>query len=370
MKALILSCGTGGGHNAAGNAVKEALERRGHTVKMLNPYDLKSKKTSHFIDKAYIKTVRVSPKLFGAIYSLGNAYRKLPFRSPVYFANAGMVKRLNALFEKEKPDIVFMPHIFPAEIITNMKNRGIKTPKTVFIATDYTCIPFTEEADCDAYIIPSDKLIPEFKSYKLPDDKIYPLGIPVSQRFSSPPTREEAARILELDSNKRYILVSGGSMGAGKLVWAIKLLYDAFKNDGNTGLIVICGSNEWLYKQLSKRYADKITAVRYTDKMAEYMRLADVYVTKPGGLSSTEGAVLGVPIVHTLSIPGCETKNMRFFANNGMSVPVKKLSKELSSATLGLRNRDKAAKMLSNQKKYINASAAEDICKLAEEMTV
>ena len=38
MEALILSCGTGGGHNAAGYAVKEELERRGHNVKMLDPY--------------------------------------------------------------------------------------------------------------------------------------------------------------------------------------------------------------------------------------------------------------------------------------------------------------------------------------------
>ena len=40
MDALILSCSTGGGHNAAGFAVKEELERRGHQVTMLDPYTL------------------------------------------------------------------------------------------------------------------------------------------------------------------------------------------------------------------------------------------------------------------------------------------------------------------------------------------
>ena len=38
MEALILSCGTGGGHNSAGIAVKEELLLRGHHVTMLNPY--------------------------------------------------------------------------------------------------------------------------------------------------------------------------------------------------------------------------------------------------------------------------------------------------------------------------------------------
>ena len=31
MRVLILSCGTGGGHNAAASAMKEALEARGHS---------------------------------------------------------------------------------------------------------------------------------------------------------------------------------------------------------------------------------------------------------------------------------------------------------------------------------------------------
>ena len=125
MKAIILSCGTGGGHNAAGLAVKEELESRGHSVLMLNPYSLKSERTERIINQVYIKTVQKAPRVFGAVYALGNAYRRLPFRPPVYFVNGGMAKRLDMFFKEEKPDIVIMPHVFPAEIITNMKSLGI-----------------------------------------------------------------------------------------------------------------------------------------------------------------------------------------------------------------------------------------------------
>lgn len=38
------------------------------------------------------------------------------------------------------------------------------------------------------------------------------------------------------------------------------------------------------------------------------MAAADVLFTKPGGLTTTEAAVKGIPIVHTRPIPGCETK--------------------------------------------------------------
>ena len=35
MDALILTCGTGGGHNSAAKAVKEEMERRGHHVHLM-----------------------------------------------------------------------------------------------------------------------------------------------------------------------------------------------------------------------------------------------------------------------------------------------------------------------------------------------
>ena len=368
MKALILSCGTGGGHNAAGRAIKEELERRGDSVLMLNPYDLAGKHTAKRIDETYIKTVQAAPRVFGAVYSAGNAYRKLPFRSPVYFANAAMINKLQRLFEKEKPDVVFMPHLFPAEIITNMKNRGMAVPKTVFIATDYTCIPFTEETDCDAFVIPTAKLTAEFLRRGIPRNKLVPLGIPVSRAFSEPIPRDEAAEITGLDKNKRYILISGGSMGAGKLAFAIKLLYDRYKKDERIRLVVICGSNNRLYNHLDGRYSGKITAVRFTDKMAAYLRMADVYVTKPGGLSTTEAAVMGVPTVHIMSIPGCETRNMSYFDRYGMSIAVNRIGARLPKAVDRLLNKAESEKITENQRKYINPNAAADICRLAERL--
>ena len=40
MEALILSCATGGGHNAAAEAMQEELQCRGHHVQLLDPYVL------------------------------------------------------------------------------------------------------------------------------------------------------------------------------------------------------------------------------------------------------------------------------------------------------------------------------------------
>ena len=91
MDALILSCGTGGGHNAAASAIVEELTSRGHRAVMLNPYMLHSRRLAEKIDSLYIKAAQKAPTAFGAVYSAGELYRRLPFRSPVYFVNYSMV---------------------------------------------------------------------------------------------------------------------------------------------------------------------------------------------------------------------------------------------------------------------------------------
>ena len=64
MHVLILSCSTGGGHNAAGAAMKEALEAAGHQAVLLHYMDLAGKKVADTVDNTYLKMVKRSPKMF------------------------------------------------------------------------------------------------------------------------------------------------------------------------------------------------------------------------------------------------------------------------------------------------------------------
>ena len=182
MDALIFSCGTGGGHNSAANALKQELLRRGHRVTMLDPYSLSNTRVGSLINQSYINLVKKTPRLFGLVYQLGNLYRRLPVHSPVYHINHRMALPVQRFLEEGNFDLIIMPHIFPGEILTNMRDHGICLPPTLLIATDYTCIPFTEEVQCDRYVIPSDDLCPAFTRWGIPKERLYPLGIPVDQK--------------------------------------------------------------------------------------------------------------------------------------------------------------------------------------------
>ena len=368
MDALILSCGTGGGHDSAANAILEAMNLRGHKAEMLNPYTLKSNRLANGINHTYIASARHTPRAFGAVYQLGNAYRRLPFRSPIYFVNRRMNAVLQAYFAQNHFDAVIMTHLFPAEILTNMKRHGIAIPKTVFVATDYVCTPFTEETECDAYVIPTEDLAADFINRGIPKEKIYPFGIPTHSTFAVSEAREEAKRRLGLDADKKYILITGGSMGGGRMDKAIVKLRSHFAEKKDVELIIVCGSNQGLYDKLNAQADPGIKVIGYTDDMASFMKASNLFITKPGGLSSTEAAVCGIPVLHTSPIPGCESYNSRYFSENGMSISGGITKHILQAVDEILANEEASSSMVACQKRHINPLAAAQICELAEKL--
>lgn len=366
MDALILSCGTGGGHNTAAYAIKEELLRRGNHAVMISPYLLHSQKLADRINRAYVSIAQNIPACFGAIYNLGEAYRRLPCKSPIYYLNAKMVPLMEEYLNRNNFDVVIMTHLFPAEIMTQMKDHGIKIPKTILIATDYTCIPFTEDTDCDAYIIPAEQLCHEFQSRGIPREKIFPLGIPVRADFTMQISKKEARKILGLAADKKYLLISGGSIGAGSLKRTIELLHGQCTND--TRIIVICGNNTRLYNRLVEKYGDVMEIVQGTEQMAIYLRASDLYFSKPGGLSSTEAAVMGVPLIHLPPIPGCETKNVHFFRSCGMSYRIDTTRQNVLQALALITDTPKCSEMIQKQQKMIRRNSASSICDFAESL--
>lgn len=356
MDALILSCGTGGGHNAAGAAIKEELIKRGYNVKFFNPYALKSNRLARVIDRAYVGLVQKAPKVFGVVYRIGNAYRKLPFHSPVYYANGRIAAIIEDYIEKNKCDIIIMPHLFPAEIITQMKRKGYELPPTVFIGTDYTCIPFTEETECDYYVIPAKDLEKEYVKRGIKNEKLRPFGIPVREAFNQNIEADEAKKLLGLKGDDRYIFISGGSIGAGNVEKAVKNLTDYYE-ETNVKFIIICGNNKKLLNRLEKKYREKCILIGHTEEIAKYMMASDLIIGKPGGLSSTEAAVVGKPFIHITPIPGCETYNMKYFAGKGMSIPVKRITEKFGKICDKTMEKDNKKKMICQQENNILANA-------------
>jgi processive 1,2-diacylglycerol beta-glucosyltransferase len=91
------------------------------------------------------------------------------------------------------------------------------------------------------------------------------------------------------------------------------------------------------------------------------MSAADVLLSKPGGISSTEAAVVQVPLIHTLAIPGVETKNARFFARKGMSINARTIDEAAYDTNILANNPIISEYIMKMQRKNINPNATNDI---------
>ena len=365
MNVLILSCGTGGGHNTAGMAVADELRRRGHTVVFEDAFALVGHTAAKVVNNTYIKTVQYAPKAFGAMYSISETVSSnIPGHSAVYLANSLCTHALKKLLTALRFDAVVMTHIFPAHMLTSPRKRGVTIPTCYLVATDYTCHPFSQEAECDLIVTPSKELDYMFVEAGIPARKLLPLGIPVKCEFSHAISKEAACKELGLSADHRYILLSGGSIGASSMSGSIAALVRYLEDDAQKHLIVICGSNERLYDKLRQNYAGhkQIHIVGKTDKMPLFMKASDVFITKPGGLSTTEAAVSGTPLILMPPIPGCETYNIHFFEKHGMCVAVNDPETELVTALKSLESEDAILHMRHAQHTFINDHSTIDLC--------
>ena len=129
--------------------------------------------------------------------------------------------------------------------------------------------------------------------------------------------------------------------------------------------VVLVGNNRELYEDLAEKYHfTRVLPVAYTDQVSTYMDAANVLFTKPGGLSSTEAAAKGIPLVHTDPIPGWETDNAAFFQRLGLCRTGKKNRDFVQGALELLCSQDQRQEMLHCQRENINPHAATDIWRI------
>lgn len=362
MKALILSCNTGGGHNSAAKAIAEELISHGEEAYVLDYLCLAGKGISKLVGDGYVQIVKKTPLLFGLIYKLGILISRITRKSPVYYVNGRMAKYLRSYLKEHPADVLIMPHLYPAETITYMKRKGMDLPVTIAVMTDYTCIPFWEETDCDHYILPHEALRKSCIKKGIPNEKIQTFGIPVAKNCQLKISKAESRKKLGLEVNQKYFLIVGGSMGAGDF---IELIQKLISSTDSEQILAICGNNRKAERKLKKKFKEesRVIVLGFTDQMPLYLRACDVVFTKPGGLTSTEAAVIRVPIIHTAPIPGCETINRRFFMRAGMSWSAITVKGQVSKGIRLMNDLNAQKKMVNRQAKEIHGDAAEQLYK-------
>ncbi len=367
MRLLILTCNTGEGHNSAAYALQEEALCQGHTAEIVDPLSLGSKHVGELASSIYNRMIQKAPELFGLIYRAGDVYSSTGIPSPVYFATSRYAQCLTKYIKEKQIDAVISTHLYGMEVVTAAKKqKDFKTPCSA-VLTDYTCIPFLAETRQELYFIPHEDLKEEMIRHGIPEEKIFSHGMPIRKKFTNPIGRQNARNQLILPQNDRIYLIMTGGEGSGNVTDLCRELLR--QESGSFLAIVMSGRNNGMKEEVERIFANeaKIQSVCFTEEVSLYMEAADVILSKPGGLSSTEIAALGVPLVHTMAIPGCETRNADFFSKRFMSVKASHAEEAIGSAWLLANHEPLAEKMREQQRKNIPLDAAEKIIRQVEQ---
>ena len=358
MNVLILSCNTGAGHNTAATALKNHFLSLNIPCEMADSLAHISKPASHIISDGHVFIYRKLPTTFGKAYE----YEETHSMKPVYKLMSLGAESLYRKIREEGYDTIICTHVFAAMMVTEIKKRHKSNFKHYFISTDYTCHPGMEEVDADVYFTPHPLIDEEFARKGDSPEKLIPYGIPIRDEFYTPIGKQEARRKLELPENARILLLSCGSMGAGPMM---KLATDLASNIGkNAYLVAICGTNQHLYNKMSEALAERsnVRVIGFTQRIKLYMEASDLFLTKPGGLSSTEAFYLRLPMIAINAVPGCETRNIEFFEKHGLAETAKSADDIVHLALRRLRDEKYLGKISERIADFFKGNPTADIC--------
>lgn len=356
MRTLILSCNTGEGHNSCAKAIKEVYDAKGEVCQIEDALGFISKRVSRFISSWHTRIYRHCPGWFRRGYGYSEQH-------PVLFQERSLVYRLLTkgaegiyrLICEENYDTVICTHVFPALMMTEvLKRYPMMQLRTGFVATDYTCSPSTEISDLDVYFIPDAALAEEFIQKGVPKEKLVGSGIPIRQMFCQNLEKETAKSQFNIPGQQKHLLMMCGSMGCGPMARLASAVAERLEE--NWALTVVCGTNRRLYGQLSRRFASlpNVHVRGYVADMSALMDSADLYLTKPGGISVTEAADKSLPMVFIDAVAGCEEYNKEYFLAVGgaaAGADVDGLADVCYSLLAEDAARDEMVKALSRQRK-------------------
>lgn len=318
MRILMLSANTGEGHNSSAKALIEVLQSRGVECVMQDCLAFLSPNFSKFVCQWHVRIYQYGGKIFDKGYRLLENHSAPDNFNPIYeLISLGAGKLRDTVMEGDYDGVVCV-HPFAGIMVSELRRSwGMDIP-TFLVATDYTCSPTVEQCSLDTFFIPAQEVCGEFDLAGIPKESQDVSGIPVRQIFYQKKDKAEARQALALPDSGTVALVMCGSMGCGPIQRIAAETLSQMPEDGV--MVAVCGRNEKLREEMEEIHDPRLRVLGFIDNFPDYLDAADMIITKPGGLSSTEAANKHVPMVFINTVGGCESRNFDHFVKKGYAV--------------------------------------------------
>jgi processive 1,2-diacylglycerol beta-glucosyltransferase len=192
-------------------------------------------------------------------------------------------------------------------------------------------------------------------------------GIPIMPQFSRKLSRVECAAELGIDAHKRTLLMMSGGAGVGGIESLAERLVGL---DHDLQIIALAGCNETLLAALQRiaaRHPGRLFPMAFTRTIERAMAAADVAITKPGGLTTSECLAMQLPMIVISPIPGQEERNADFLLEAGAALKAIDAAALEYKVRLLLDEPQRLAAMRESMRLKARPNAAADVLRLIAE---
>lgn len=280
MKVLIFTGAFGMGHYTAAQAIKEEILKEQPEVKVI---------TIDMIEYIFPKLSRVIYGCFNFMVDkfslIYNFFNKIVARRVSVPLKKSVIRKIDLLLKNNDVDLVIST--FPAcsqYFAAYKKTKKCNIPLYTYI-TDISVNEEWISEQTDMYFVGAETTKKLLLDKGVENNKIVINGIPIRQIF-----KEE--KIIETVKDKKEVLIIGG--GLGLIPCSMDFLQNLSK-DKSIKITFIAGKNKKLLELIKKQYPE-IEAIGYTDKVDQYMKKADLIISKSGGITLFEAIFSETPL--------------------------------------------------------------------------
>lgn len=344
-KILLLAASLGAGHLRAAEAIARALRLLDPDcqAEVLDIKPLISPLLRFTQFWGYEFLIEHMPWVWRWFYQSA-LFQKKRFAAPKFlmtYGNGRIVKYLAAA----APDVIVSTQINCHELAFLLAQKLPQPPRRITVVTDYDAHPIWSKLPADLIVVAHEELADKLVRWGVSRERIEASGIPIDPIFQHSLNRPGLFEKYRLNSEVSTALVMGGSVGFGELDEVVCSL----ANGGMPmQILAVAGHNEGMRRRLEnlKREFESgstpssapphvsLEVFGFVDFIYELMTLADFFVTKPGGLATSEALSQSLPMIFVNPIAGHEEKNAEFFVKQGAAIAVKRVDQLASAVRL------------------------------------
>ena len=257
-----------------------------------------------------------APLMWEAGYDIINGPRRVRTLSDAFWP--AVRRSLHSLLSEHPSDLIVSVHPLPN--MAMLRAMGKRHRPYATVVTDLvTTHALWYEPRADIILVPTTSAYERGLDLGVPPSRMEVIGMPVADRFCQPVgNRVENRARLGWPEGKPTILIVGGGEGMGPLEAVVHAISDA---DLGASLVVVAGRNRSLKQELTETHWEvPVRVYGYVKEMPEFMRAADILITKAGPGSICEGFLAGLPMILYHFLPGQETGNVDYVVNNGAGI--------------------------------------------------